>query len=82
MLKNKIDDEALQELETEFENKAKLKTNKKGGRPKKEKGDVEEIMNVYNIPKKWIEAIKERQIPFSIYAKMAIETKLKADGWL
>lgn len=52
------------------------------GRPKKERGDVEEIMNVYNIPKKWIEAIKEHQIPFSVYAKLAVEVKLQKDGWL
>ncbi len=82
MVKNKIEDEALREVEASFENGAKLKPNKKAGRPKKTIADVEEMMNIYNIPRAWVEVIKAHQIPFSVYAKMAIDAKLKSDGWI
>lgn len=59
-----------------------LKPNKKAGRPKKAPADVGEMLNVYNVPRAWLEIIKAHQVPFSIYAKMAIEAKLKAEGWI
>ena len=82
MVKSKIEADALKELEANFENGVKLKQNKKAGRPKKIHSDCVEMLNVYNIPNKWLEVIKLHQVPFSVYAKLAIEAKLKADGWI
>lgn len=39
-------------------------------------------INVYNVPEKWIEAIEKHAAKFSPYAKIAIEEKLKRDGWM
>ena len=82
MVKSKIEDNAIKDLEANFENGAKLKQNKKAGRPKKEIEDVEKILNIYNVPRQIVNAIKELHIPFSVYAKIAIEEKLQRDGIL
>lgn len=37
---------------------------------------------IYNIPIEWSEILKEKGIPFSTYAKMAIAEKLKRDGFI
>jgi hypothetical protein len=82
MSKSKIDLDAIKEIENDFEGAARLKPNKKAGRPKKAAADVEEMLNIYNVPRAWLEIIKAHQVPFSVYTKMALESKLKADGWL
>jgi len=64
-------------LENKFEkvvNKASLKSNNEI----REK-DLKNIM-VYNVPVEWLETLKNQNIAFSAYAKMAIMEKLKKDN--
>jgi len=37
---------------------------------------------VYNVPKEWSEILKDHGISFSTYAKLAIQEKLKRDGFI
>ncbi len=43
---------------------------------------VVKSINVYNVPEKWIEVIEKHAAKFSSYVKIAVEEKLKRDGWM
>lgn len=43
---------------------------------------VVKSINVYNVPQKYIDAIENHAAKFSPFAKIAIEEKLKRDGWM
>lgn len=46
------------------------------------KDDCFKSVNLYNVPKKWVKAIKGKGYTFVGFAKIAIEEKLKREGLL
>ncbi len=46
------------------------------------KEDCHKSVNLYNVPKKWVTAIKKKGYTFVSFAKIAIEEKLKKEGLL
>jgi len=46
------------------------------------KDDCFKSVNLYNVPKKWVEIIKKKGYTFVGFARIAIEEKLKKEGLL
>lgn len=58
-------------------NKATLAENKQ-----EDATDLVKAINVYNIPREWIDLIKGEGFSFTLYAKIAIKEKMKREGLL
>jgi hypothetical protein len=62
----------------DLENKLDKVVKKASLKSKKDKS-AKNIL-IYNVPVEWTEILKEKGIPFSSYAKMAVLEKMKKDG--
>lgn len=57
-------------------------TNKTPLKQQEDNNDIVKDILVYRVPESWINIIKKRKIPISVFFKLAVQEKLERDNLL